>query len=69
MTEAIIPPFLINPFETVGDNIIEFVVKHGTQHRIDKNKPAKINVDGMFMEFDQTTLFLATKDMKIKIIQ
>jgi len=69
MTEAIIPPYLINPNKTAGDNILKFVMCQGERFGLNLKKSATVEIDGMLLDFDQSLLFLATKDMKIKIIQ
>ncbi len=66
---AIIPPYLIDPNKTAGNNIIKFIIAHGERHRIDRTRPAVINIDGIHMDFEEAQRFLATKDMKIKITQ
>ncbi len=66
---ATIPPYLLMTDKTVGANIIRFIKQCGYRYHLDPLKPASIKVDHMSMEFSQTKLFLAQKDMVIEIIQ
>lgn len=67
--DVTIPPYLILVNKVTSDTIIKFIVAHSWRFGINPDKPAKIFVDNMEMEFSQTELFIPTRDTQIRIVQ